>query len=417
MPNKIQKNNKTVSRSRQQNGASSPVSIRNNAPAAIGVSCKAAKPKVNGMDKFMVTRREFVGTATNGSTTGFALTPTSKAQPGYDFNPSASAMFPWLSQIAGAFERFRFHSLSFEFIPGQSTSTAGRFYAAVDYDYDDAVASTKGTLMGNVTSVESAVWQPCGLTCDPNSLNRDMPYRFVSCTTRGLQVEQRTSNSGYLMVAFDTAVTDCLVDIWVSYTVELVTPVNDYAILQQLSATTSSDVSSTAICPAHGTAFAAPVPKANSTVVAGPITPVTGGGSGVPSLSGYIYGAALSIVNALEVRQALTRGIISLVVSFLETGVTPNAILGASQADVNWQVMDYNGAYLGAVHTLSGARRTIGPPTGSGGTVGQEIISLQTVPLESLFATFPTAKYLAPVLLATAGLGAGKYGFGFTYTD
>jgi len=169
----------------QKNSQSRKALTVTSAPVAKGVTAWSTPPNMAASgDKVVIKRREFVGTATNGTVTGYALTPVSASTPGYDFNPSEATMFPWLSQLAPCFERFRFDRLSFDFIPSQASSTAGRYYAAVDYDYDDAVAVNKTMLMGNMTAMESAVWQPMSIKCDPRSLNRDLPYRYVSCTTR-----------------------------------------------------------------------------------------------------------------------------------------------------------------------------------------------------------------------------------------
>lgn len=410
----MKNNKKNATGSRGNNGSQKNSESCLSIPAAYSMSSRSSKPRVNMSNKFSVTRREFVGTATNGSTTGFAVTPQSAAVPGYDLNPGASTMFPWLSQIAGAFERFRFTKVSFEFIPGQSTATAGRFYAAVDYDYDDAVATTKTGLMGNMTAVESSLWQPCELTCDPSALNRDMPYRYVSCTTRGLSVELRTANSGFLMVAFDTAVTNCLMDIWVTYSIEFVTPVNDEDIVEDLALSGTSPT--TNLTAAHGTAFAGTMVPYWIGQPSGPVRVVTSGVGNTPVLNGYLFTQAITSGYGLDVRSTKSKGVLTAKAKFTETGVTPATDLAAGvAADVYWQAMDSFGNYLGSLST--GYTRTTGCASGDLATAGGLISSITSIPLQKLFDAFPTVKYIAPFIVSLAALGAGSRVFGFEYSD
>jgi len=382
-------------------------------PAAMGVIGSCSMP--NGSNSYLIRRREFVGTASNGSVTGFAVTPLSLSVPGYDINPSCTALFPWASQLADSFERFRFNKLKFEFIPGQATSTAGRFYAAVDYDYDDAVATTKTVMMGNMTSVEAALWQPCSLGCDPKSLNRDMPYRFISCTTRGLQVENRTSFSGFLMLAFDTQVTDCLMDIYVEYELELVTPVSERNLLQEVVPTDLNAVATTNQTVATGTGYAGRLLPANTTIPSGPVSLVRSGAPGIPVFTKYYFSGAISLDFALDLRNLKGESNLTLAASLNVTGVAPNTFLGAGALDVDWAVFDSNGSYLGDITSVpAGIIRSIGPPTGSGGTVGAYVTSVLAASMASVFALYATARYVAPYLYSDSAIGAGKQCFGWS---
>lgn len=417
---KVSKSNSRPTKSNANGTKSSvsrkPATAQLGVPAAISSVEYARLPSIAGSGKVVIRRREFVGTATNGAVTGFGVTPLSSLIPGYDFNPSAPNMFPWLSKVAPAFERFRFNKLSFDFVPGQSTATAGRFYAAVDYDYDDAVTLNKTAFMGNMTAVESAVWLPCSLKCDSAALNRDLPYRYVSCTTRGLYVEARTANAGYLMVAFDTPTVNLLVDIWVNYEVEFVTPVNDAAIVQDLDIATA--VSTTQLTNTVGTGFAAGVPMAPVPVAAGAIVPVKSGAFGVPTFNATIFGANLAASEALDISSARKRGGIGLFGKFNVTGTAPNTMLGADLADFMWAANDSAGNYLGLLSAIIDNHRSLGPITGGGGTVGGFVYSAMSGVLESIFSTFPTVRYLVPFLKhGTGAYGAGSSCAGFTYSD
>lgn len=388
-------------------------------PAALGFTARAGVPRVNGRDAFHVVRREFVGTATNGAVTGFALTPLSVAIPGYDLNPSVYNMFPWLSSIANSYERFRFNKLCYHFIPSQATSTAGRFYAAVDYDYDDSPALTKAQLMGNKTAVECAVWNESRMECDPQCLNRDMPYKYVSCSTRGLDVEGRTAFSGFLMCAFDTTVANCLMDIWVEYDVELVTPVNDSPTQQFLSAgdslATASTNTTTGAGPYRG------FPNATRATSAGPLKIVVPGTTTTPPMTFNGF----SVPKALDIMDAKGRGWLDLLCSVNATGVTPATLMAAAKTlQITWETFDSAGAWIASITNTPGTfpytsySHVVGCDVGTNDTAGAYVRSVTSFAIDALLTYAPTMRYVVPTLENVgAAIGAGYSAWGFRYKN
>lgn len=411
--------NKQKNKNSSNNGSSQPSKSMRvvRMPAAYGISAIATPPRVNGKDSFHVVRREFVGTATNGSTTGFALTTLSSATPGYDFNPSVYNLFPWLSNLANSYERFRFNRLAFHFIPSQATSTAGRFYAAVDYDYDDRPASTKTELMGNKTAVESAVWNESKLVCDPQSLNRDMPYRYVSCSTRGLDVEGRTAFSGFLMCAFDTTVANCLMDIWVEYDVELVTPVNESPSQQFSSVLDVYASASTNTTVGAGPYYG--FPNQSTNVSTGTIRVVTPGTATTPSimLTGY------AVPRALDIQDAKGKGFMDCLMSVNVTGVTPATLLAAARAlTFEWHAYDSNGSYIATINAspatfpATSYSHVAGCDAGANDVAGSYVRSVTSFALDTILSYSGLVRYLVPQISNVgAALGAGYSAFGFRY--
>lgn len=414
-------NRKSKSRA-QPNGArfsrkSDQLSIvRQSAPAAYGVSRSVLPPQVNGSKGHIikVARKEFLGTATNGNTTGYALTGISAGTPGYDINPGNVLMFPWLSQMAICFERYSLKKLKFHFIPSQSTATAGRYYAAVDYDYDDDVASSKVQLMGNRTAIESPVWQECDLVCNPSELHRDMPAKYVSYSSR-VSAEPRTVYAGYLMVAFDTPTANLLVDIWVEYEVDLISPVNDSQVIQNtISAMTVTSVADVTL--AVGGTFVG-VPEPSPIVVPGPIRNVTTSGA-VPALVATLGGGSYTFPRAFDISLAPIMG--SLIFEFLVVvaGDAPDDIFDVAELTPLIGVWNSFGAYLGDLPSVPGAHNIVGV-TGSVpssmSTVGATARMLLQVAMTRLFTTFPTARYLTPFYTSVAALGAGATAIGVDY--
>ncbi len=386
-------------------------------PVAMPGVRKATMPRVsNTQNGITIRRREFVGTATNYNTINqFMVTPVSAATPGYDINPTCPSLFPWLSGVASSYERFRFNRLKFEFVPGQATTTAGRYYAAVDYDYDDAVATTKAVFMGNCTAVEAPVWQPVTMVCDPAALNRDMPYRYCSYTTRGLFVEARTMQSGYLMIGFDTPNIGCLVDIWVEYEVELVTPVLDEATVQNQPISVSP--STTAVTDTVGTAFGKGLPS-TTPVVNGTLIKVTGATNGVPSFAISMGGTTKTLLDGIDMAMADYKGVVDLITNVSVTGVTPADILGTNLLSSPTNIFDDKGNHLGVVSSLPDTVSTAGPNVLSElSTASKPVRYLTSIALSTLRSYFPNARYLVPnIYSAVAALGAGYSSFGFRYS-
>lgn len=200
-------------------------------PAAIGYVAKNSPPALSNTRSVRVVRREMAGTCTNVAA-GYQLLPLSSSVPGWDINPGCATLFPWLSNFAPCFERYRFHRLRITIIPSQATSTPGRVYMAVDLDYDDPPATGKMALMGNKHSVEAPVWQSISVDVPASDLHRDMPFKYVNYKQRSANPEPRTAFCGYLQIATDTTQTNCLFDIWVDYDVEFVDPVSEELMVQ-----------------------------------------------------------------------------------------------------------------------------------------------------------------------------------------
>lgn len=410
----MQKSKSKTGQKPQKKSKAAVTRSKRDIPAAIAYTSRAQPPNIG--NRVVLKRREFVGTATNGATTGFALTNLSTVIPGYDFNPSSFALFPWLSQLSVAYERFRFNKLSFEFVPGQSTATAGRFYAAVDYDYDDNPATTKAEMMGNMTSVESSLWSSCALRCDPGSLNRDMPYRYVSSTSRSLAIENRTAYSGFLMLAYDTMVANCIMDIWVEYECELITPVLDAVQVQQLpiSSTATSDV-----CPILGTKAASSLPISTSTYPLGAAVLVAPGQSGVPTMNRGFWGNTFVQKSALDIKGLLNIPSLLITTNANVTGVAPSALLDAAtalQGVVN--LYDSKGVWLAdssAISEANGVTRCTGVATsGTISTFGATVLTSTALAISKLLAQYPTLRYIGAMLQSEVGVGAGTSGWGFT---
>jgi hypothetical protein len=142
--------------------------------------------------------------------------------PGWDIAPGNSVLFPWLSNIAVNYEQYHFHKLVFSLVSGQAANLSGRVYMAVDYDWDDEIATTYQGMMNNQTSVEGMVWQSLRLNCSPQLLHEDRYFKYTMNPVREAP-EPRTTFGGFLMIATNVPGTYTW-DLLVEYDVEFRSP-------------------------------------------------------------------------------------------------------------------------------------------------------------------------------------------------
>lgn len=393
------------------------------APVARGITARSSRPTLSSSNgNIHIHRREFAGTITNGAVTGYALAGVSALTPGYDLNPGCNLMFPWLSGIAPSYERFTFRNLKLHFIPSQATSTAGRYYVAVDYDYDDSVSQSKVQLMGNMTAAEAPVWQSMDLTLDRALLHQDMPAKYVNLLTRNNFIEPRTAYCGFVMVAFDTPVANCLIDMWVEYDIELISPVSDFAALQNnLTDAAISDATTTI---AVGSGFAgncqwgSDLPPAGN---AGPVQVLIPGTPAAP-VANIVHAGGTLLINALDRILDLGRaGLGTLILRGIQTvtGAAPNVVIGTQQLRMDANVCDSTGKVLGNLMDAgTGAVQTVGMDgtnVAAIGTNGAAFVAAITVPLALLYAKYASARYIVPYYRSQLVIGAGTNAFGFQY--
>jgi len=345
------------------------------------------------------SRREFIGSVTTG-TTGYSLCGASATTPGYDLNPACHVLFPWLAHIAVGFERYRFSRITVELVPSAPATVAGRIYAAVDYDYDDPVATDKASLMGNLNAVEGPVWQGLTLKLDATALHRDQGWKYISAWNSANFVEPRTAYCGFLMIAGDTT-TACVFDIWVDYEVTLDIPVHDFASIQNGLGAPNVNV-----VPAVGTTWSqldcvpmAPAP--------GPLRVVRPGSEGVPILpTGVVSMEPYVPTWAFDLAGTRGMGNITQQVKVQSAGISPNDMLG-KRMTLSALVYDSVGKYLGAwTGENNGQTLGVGPMPGDDPTIAGSFAKIvSSIRVEDIQKLYNTARFVSTVIQVVNGLG------------
>jgi hypothetical protein len=380
-------------------------------PVARGYLSSACAPKYSSTSDgggISISRTEFVGSVTNGSTTGFSLSSVSASTPGFDFNPACGTLFPWLSSIAQNYEKFRFTSLRFRLIPSQASSTPGRVYMAIDYDYDDAVPTSKLMLMSNRTVQEAPVWEEVRLVADAKSLQDDMPWRYVTTNSRMNFQEPRTAYCGYLIIGFDSTATNLLYDMEVSYTVDLKTPVLDASSLVDNSAD-APVLSTTSLLPRTvGGVFGREVLPDTPLPAGSQVKSVLCGSNGVPTMNLLgVSGAAATM--ALDLARVTHKsGVLSFLSDIVISGVTPSAAIPQTSL-YSGGIYNSAGAHLGniAPGSTPGCNYLFGSGPSYISTSGGILNAVSKFSLSGIFSQYPSARYLIPLVSAGTQWGAG----------
>jgi len=361
-------------------------------------------------------RSEFVGGVVSSATNGFKLAKMALNTPGYDFNPASSIMFPWLSQVAEHFEQFIIHSLEVRFVSSQPTSTAGRVYMAIDYDYDDAVSIEKSTFMGNASVAEGPIWGELCLKADSRSLHPRGERKYTSTVSRTNFIEPRTAFCGFLMIAFDPSPTagNTVGDLWVSYDIELFIPSLDTTVVVDTFGSTGLvGVSTLPMTGVKDTAYYLTGNPSYPTPLGADVVKVKVGEGQVPALSltgsGYLGDAPQY---ALDMQNAPNDGWLSLLARVSDSALKPSELIINKGPTVEGLAYDSLGTYLGKFSALATeAIRTFGAATATAmDTVGGQGLVSTSGAVKSLRALYPTLRYLVPLVSnAIANAAATQY--------
>lgn len=151
--------------------------------------------------------------------TGWA---TSNALKYWEINPANGILFPWLSRIATAYEKYKFKKFKVHYTPNTGTSANGNISMAIDFDVSDDAPTSLVELMSFDGATQSQPFAKSVLSYPVKQLNSFVKHLFVAKQGSN-SGEPRTSHMGKLFLATDTsALTPGFLS--VSYEVNLMIP-------------------------------------------------------------------------------------------------------------------------------------------------------------------------------------------------
>lgn len=184
------------------------------APAAVSIRQKGSgRPKVKSSKLGMlITHSEMIGNLVSSG--------TSLAYVATDFvlNPGKYSTFPWLSTLAGNFDKYIMRKVVVHLVSNQPTSTGGKMGIGFDYDSTDPSPTDRNEFFSLTHHVECAPWDSVSLP-----IPMDAVPRFVNSHTT---TDSKLIDCGQIVLMADqvVATSTAIADIIIEYEVELLEP-------------------------------------------------------------------------------------------------------------------------------------------------------------------------------------------------
>jgi len=196
---------KTLKQSRQIKGKGAPLNIAKtinyNSP--------------NNMETFRFKKREFITNVIGQED----FTPL-----GYAVNPGDSETFPWLSQIAPAFQKYKFHKLKFLYETSSPTIIGGVVILAPEFNVTDPLPESKQDLLEYKYATRSAPWENFHLDLRTSDV---MNYKeYYVRNTSASSTDLKLSDPLYIICSVD-GISDeinSVGELWVEYDIEFTIP-------------------------------------------------------------------------------------------------------------------------------------------------------------------------------------------------
>lgn len=205
-----------VVKSKQRSNAREQVVV---APTAVQLkTVRSSTPNIRSLPDgdVIVSHREYF--ADVNSTNPFTVVS-------FNINPGRVTMFPWLSNLAMNYERYKFLSLKVHFRTGAPTTSPGKLGIYADYDATDPAPTTKQLAYANRNFVDCPIWGNCTWTAASEDLRRLPSYYVYDGNTTEVDHALDLSDLGVLNVCTSMDPSPNLSgELFVEYVVQLMTP-------------------------------------------------------------------------------------------------------------------------------------------------------------------------------------------------
>lgn len=122
-------------------------------PSNFGSQIQVGAPVINNGKGFVVRHSEYLDDVT--SLASFGVNPAVQV---YDLNPGLITSFPWLGNLAAAFEQYRWKRLIFRYRARIGTGAAGTVYFSTQLDSADADFASKEEMYSYVGTKSTSPW-------------------------------------------------------------------------------------------------------------------------------------------------------------------------------------------------------------------------------------------------------------------
>lgn len=154
--------------------------------------------------------------------------PISNQVYAWTIQPGFAALFPWFSQIATRYEKYKLESLKIKYVPRVPATTRGVVVMAIDQDPNDRLPTEDDEgriiLLSHEGAVSASAWEDLVMTYPSHLLNRSELFVRSPLDQDGT-VEARTADAGVLFVGIFGADPGLVFgDLLVEYTISLRLP-------------------------------------------------------------------------------------------------------------------------------------------------------------------------------------------------
>ncbi len=173
-----------------------------------------SKPRMSNINRgIRVAHTEFVASVT-AADSSFLINS-------FIVNPGNGSTFPWLSNIALNYDRYKIVSLKFNYVSSSPTSTGGKIGIGYDYDSTDPEPANRREFYSLTHHVETMPWDCCSII-----LPIDKTVKFINSHTT---TDSKLIDCGQVFFMNDaisgpSSFPASLGDIIVEYVVELLDP-------------------------------------------------------------------------------------------------------------------------------------------------------------------------------------------------
>lgn len=130
-------------------------------------------------------------------------------------NPGLESSFPWLSNIARSYDRYRFHRLIYRYKPTCPTDTVGQVIMAWDYDSLDPIPNNEQDLCQETYWVAVSCWKPGTFSVSLRNNNQALytrkgmiGYADLKTYDIGQLIYKGSGQNGYIEVDYDITLID-----------------------------------------------------------------------------------------------------------------------------------------------------------------------------------------------------------------
>jgi hypothetical protein len=192
--------------------------MRMEAPVAFGSITKVTKPNF-GRARTIIKHSEYIGDI-NGSA-NFTVQQTIAGNPGL---PNS---FPWLSQIANAYEKHKILRVSYRFETEAPTTYTGSVFLSPEFNPQDLAPLSKMETFQNEDTVRTVPWR--GVCCQiPSKYLKVYNDYFVRAGPLAVNIDLKTYDPYILYVCTQGQANANLAgEIWVDYEIELINPIGN----------------------------------------------------------------------------------------------------------------------------------------------------------------------------------------------